>query len=71
MRATPGATVEIWTGPKDTSWARQIGTATADDFGHVTIPNAWLTVNNPYNLKIYQTAATGTETVDLSFTTAP
>jgi len=71
LRATPSAEIEIWTGPKDASWARKIGTAKADGFGHVTVPNTWLSTSNVYKLKIYQTTTKGaTETVDYDLTTA-
>lgn len=68
MRAQPGATVQIWTGPKEQPWARQITSGTADEFGKVTL-GGYLTPNNPYQLKVYQTSTDGNQTADWNFTT--
>jgi hypothetical protein len=51
--AQPGATVEIWTGPKDSGWAVKRFTGTADQYGHVTM-SAYLGAGNAYTLHGYQ-----------------
>lgn len=71
LRATPGATVEIWTGPKTATWARKIGSGTADNLGKVAIGGTYLAPGNAYMTKIYQTTPTKEEVTDYNFTTDP
>lgn len=71
MRATPGATVEVWTGPKTAEWARKIGSATANSVGTVTINGTYLTPSNNYMTKIYQITPTKEEVTSYDFTTDP
>ncbi len=71
LRATPGATVEIWTGPKTATWARKIGSGTADNLGKVAIDGTYLAPGNAYMTKIYQTTPTKEEVTDYNFTTDP
>ncbi|MCP1504153.1 hypothetical protein J2Y89_002897 [Curtobacterium herbarum] len=57
-KAQPGATVEFWTGPKDSGWALKRFTTTADAYGHFTV-SAYLSTGNPYVLSGYQSWAGG------------
>jgi len=57
-KAQPGATVEFWTGPKDSGWAVKRFTTTADAYGHFTV-SAYLSTGNSYVLSGYQSWAGG------------